>query len=367
MQNLLFETFGEQEFNLRKYFIFCFNKLPSGLYLDNLPLKLDRKSVEELTNSIDLLTHDFKIVFKSWFTKDIKSTSISEDFPWKIIYKSSSQEILFELRAYDQRYDIEFLYSSDSEVSEKWVLETNDFLRNKFAETDSPKFRVLAFANNNFKTRFVKTNDFKIINISENYNDDFLKVDEIISTSLEIKKSGMILLHGNPGTGKTTYIKHLISKFSEKNFIFVQNEFVEELLKPSFVEFLLNNKDCILIIEDAEKVIISREKFDGNSIVSTLLQLTDGLLSDFLNVKIICTFNIEIDQVDKALLRKGRLISLYQFGPLSIEKTKFLADKLGINSIEKSLTLAEIFNFNSENYNEIKKRKIGFESIENNS
>ena len=68
----------------------------------------------------------------------------------------------------------------------------------------------------------------------------------------------MILLHGDPGTGKTTYIKHLIYKFLDKEFIFIQNDFVRDLLKPSFISFLLQNKNAILIIEDAEKVVVTR-------------------------------------------------------------------------------------------------------------
>ncbi|MEZ4685662.1 MAG: hypothetical protein R3B47_06230 [Bacteroidia bacterium] len=46
---------------------------------------------------------------------------------------------------------------------------------------------------------------------------------------MEEDSSGLILLHSAPGTGKTSYIKHLISKFPERKFIFIQNEFVHEL------------------------------------------------------------------------------------------------------------------------------------------
>jgi SpoVK/Ycf46/Vps4 family AAA+-type ATPase len=211
-----------------------------------------------------------------------------------------------------------------------------------------------------FSTEEVETGDFDSIDIGELYNDDFTDVDELICASMQKKESGMILLHGEPGTGKTTYIKHLISKFKEKKFIFIQNDFVRELLKPSFMAFLLQNKDAILIIEDAEKVVVARENSTDESVVSTLLQLTDGLFSDFLNIKIVCTFNTNLDRIDKALLRKGRMIAKYNFTTLSPEKTVALAKKLGYEDITGSLTLADIFSHDKQNFNNAVKKGIGF-------
>jgi len=166
--------------------------------------------------------------------------------------------------------------------------------------------------------------------------------------------------HGESGTGKTSYIKHLISKYQNKEFIFIQNDFVKDLLKPSFIAFLLHNKNAVLIIEDAEKVVVSRENSGDDSVVSTILQLTDGLFSDFLNIKIICTFNTNIDRIDKALLRKGRMIAKYKFSPLSPEKTTALARKLGHENVTGSLTLADIFEYDKRAFNNSTKKAIGF-------
>jgi SpoVK/Ycf46/Vps4 family AAA+-type ATPase len=211
-----------------------------------------------------------------------------------------------------------------------------------------------------FGTEDVNTNDFESIKIDEFYNNDFIEVDATISDFMAKKESGIILLHGEPGTGKTTYIKHLISKFSDNVFIFVQNDFVSDLLKPSFVSFLLQNKNSTLIIEDAEKVVVSRDNATENSVVSTILQLTDGLFSDFLNIKIISTFNTDIERIDKALLRKGRMIAKYKFTALSAEKTAALAKKLGHDDVKGSLTLADIFEFDKRDFKDTSKKVLGF-------
>jgi ATP-dependent 26S proteasome regulatory subunit len=211
-----------------------------------------------------------------------------------------------------------------------------------------------------FTTEDVEIANFKAINIQELYNDDFVEMDAIITESMQKQESGMVLLHGEPGTGKTTYIKHLICKYQNKQFIFIQNDFVKDLLKPSFISFLLQNKNAILIIEDAEKVVVSRGNSSDDSVVSTILQLTDGLFSDFLNIKIICTFNTNIDHIDKALLRKGRMIAKYNFMPLSAEKASALAQKLGHDNVSGSLTLADIFGLDKRGFDNRAKKTIGF-------
>ena len=61
-------------------------------------------------------------------------------------------------------------------------------------------------------------------------------------------------------------------------------------MNPEFIDLLIDNPNAVLIIEDAENIIMDR-KINNNSSVSNLLNISDGLLSDCLNVQIICTFN----------------------------------------------------------------------------
>lgn len=90
--------------------------------------------------------------------------------------------------------------------------------------------------------------------------------------------------------------------------------------------------------------------------------MADGLLSDIVNIKFICTFNAPITKIDPALLRKGRCVAKYQFGPLKADKVRVLNEKynLGHKKI-KDMTLAEIYNPDKPDYTEkTKEKKIGF-------
>lgn len=347
------------DFERRPYFTLCFNNYPSVLKLD-IPLKESKENMESVLQLLDLEHYKLTKVYQFWVTEDSKDSDFSKDYPYEYLFKSETSNLLVWVTLEYGTLIVEFLYDLNDNELEKWIIDTNHKLRVQFGEKKSPMFKVLSQSDRGFHTDEVKTSDFNEIDIAGLYNDDFNEIDEIIKESMKEIHSGLILLHGKPGTGKTTYIKHLMSVFNETVFIFIQNEFVKDLLNPAFISFLLKHKDSILVIEDAEKVISSRENISEDSVVSTILQLTDGLFSDFLNIKIICTFNTSIDKVDKALLRKGRMIAKYEFENLSVEKSNILLEKQGFEASDKELSLADIFGYHDKEFNNKEKKRLGF-------
>ena len=169
------------------------------------------------------------------------------------------------------------------------------------------------------------------------------------------------MLHGKPGTGKTTYIRNL-TKLINKEIIFLPNNMVDMLATPEFVPFMMKHPDSVLIIEDAEKVVMNRNGNGNEAAVSNLLNLSDGILGDCLKTQIVATFNTERQLIDKALLRKGRLIVEYKFDNLSLDKTikLFKSLKIGYKPTE-SMPLSDIYNYEDNLGLEVNKpNKIGF-------
>jgi hypothetical protein len=93
------------------------------------------------------------------------------------------------------------------------------------------KFRERRIRNKPFISLLVNTQhgiDTKSMNITkpklsivDNYNDDFLSIHKLIYKRLsKLNDKGLVLLHGKPGTGKTSYIRYLISSI-KKNVIFL--------------------------------------------------------------------------------------------------------------------------------------------------
>ncbi|MEQ1675836.1 MAG: AAA family ATPase [Chitinophagaceae bacterium] len=182
------------------------------------------------------------------------------------------------------------------------------------------------------------------LNLDLFYEDDFKEVDKTIQTRLAKKNDkGIVLLHGLPGSGKTTYLRYLIGRLKKK-VLFVSPATAGEIMNPELMDLLIDNPDSVLIIEDAENIIMDR-KNNSSSSVSNLLNISDGLLADFLNVQLICTFNSSLTMVDSALMRQGRLIAKYEFGKLGVEKAKQLSKHFGFDTvIDKPMTIAEIAN-----------------------
>lgn len=235
----------------------------------------------------------------------------------------------------------------------------NDYLVYKKIKTnkDTPFYHYVIKTGNGFDTTTLHIRDFVNIDIKQNYNDD-LPYDKIVSFLTSKDESGLVVLRGLPGSGKSYLIRHFITNI-KKDFIIVNESCLDSINDPSFMKILMDHPDSIIILEDCEKVLIDRN--NGNYLIGNLLNLSDGIISDAFNMKFICTFNAEMTDIDEALLRKGRLKVKYEFGKLSKEKTQKLAEKLGKN-IEPGveLTLADIYNYDEEVDFAVSKKNIGF-------
>ncbi|HMH22344.1 MAG TPA: AAA family ATPase [Puia sp.] len=195
------------------------------------------------------------------------------------------------------------------------------------------------------------------------YADDFKATDASIRKRLNKKNDkGIVLLHGLPGAGKTTYLRYLIGKI-KKRVLFLSPSVATNLMDPNFISLLIDNPNAVLVIEDAENIIMDR-KYSPGSAVSNLLNISDGLLADFMNVQVICTFNNSLTLVDQALMRKGRLIAKYEFGKLSVSKSQRLSHYFGFDSaINRPMTIAEIANQHEKEQASTQIGTIGFRRV----
>ena len=195
----------------------------------------------------------------------------------------------------------------------------------------------------------------------ENYNDDFYKIHEKITNIIHEDSSSIMILHGKPGTGKSSYLRELIAMNKDLKFYWLDASMFSHLTSKEFTEYLISCKNGVFILEDSETLLKSRE--DGtNWAMQSLLNISDGMLGDAMNLKFICTFNTDLSSIDSALLRKGRLKVKYEFKPLSKDKVAKIFKEKGIDTNEaKTMPLCDVYNFLEDNGAENKERKkIGF-------
>ena len=200
--------------------------------------------------------------------------------------------------------------------------------------------------------------DFKQVdvNVNENYNDD-LPYEKMVEILNREESAELLLFYGEPGTGKSTLIKKFISDMPDKDFIFMDGTLLANVQQDRLMSYFMECQDAIFIFEDCEKILLDRNQ-SYNPTMSILLNLTDGIISDVLNIKIICTFNSPLNKIDPALLRKGRLTLKYEFKKLNKDKVKKL---LPDENITEDMSLADIYNFKEENdYSKKITKRIGF-------
>lgn len=274
---------------------------------------------------------------KEYISKSIKSTN-------------SKVSVIIHYPSYDfiKNYSEKFSFLKKFKIETKNVDKISILMKDTYGEYD-----------------FVPLNiNVPDIDVELNYGEKFKGIYNKIVQKLSENNKGLYMFHGEPGTGKSSFVKYLTTVV-DKEFIFVPTNFLEKFVcDPDIFSILTKKKKCVLILEDAEKVLVSRDRGD-NEYISTILNLSDGILSDMLQVSVIITYNCDEAKIDKALKRKGRTMIDYKFDKLSVDECKKLAKKLKfkkdqIESIEEPMNLSQLYNISDENklYEEEEKSDI---------
>lgn len=337
------DLFDNYFIDAKKFYFKEYKTLPCVAYIGNI----NAEKIFELVSShkYNKVIATYQRNYYSWQQERIEFGRTMFQLSNKMIVNLSDDyvEILFDKADYD--------------LSNKML---EEFKNHKAVEKeDDYEINIISLCGSSLELKAINITPTEL-DLDLYYNDDFKAIDATIKERLSNEKDkGIVLLHGLPGTGKTTYLRHLIGSL-QKKVMFVSPSVASNLMNPEFMNLLIDNPNSVLVIEDAENIIMDR-KFSSQSSVSNLLNISDGLLSDCLNVQIICTFNSELSFVDSALMRKGRLIAKYEFGKLDVAKANKLSSHLGLNNIiTKPMTLAEITNPDDNYYEPKQHTVIGF-------
>ena len=187
--------------------------------------------------------------------------------------------------------------------------------------------------------------------VALNYGADFLEWERGWLKQMSRSPSGLSIFLGQPGTGKTTYTRSLITRLLNRAvFFFIPVSASEILASPQFVDFWIEqtskhgNKRKIAVMEDAEELLLPRDRGSRDK-VSNLLNIADGFLGDYLKLHVLLTSNAELHQMDQALLRPGRLTGSREFRRLKRPEAERIAEAKGFELTlnQPDYSLAEIY------------------------
>ena len=195
-----------------------------GVYLNELTLYVTYfNAIPNLINEINIDCKKAKFWFVQEYKAEIKDVYFDKIY---IGHKSKTKTefddffcILFEdlIVNFDTACSVvRFLFRNTD--FEKIIGEIKKFKKRN--TKSKPEISLLVNSINGIETKVKRISKPKL-NIEDNYNDDFKDVHETIIKRLSKKNDkGLVLLHGKPGTGKTSYIRYLISKI-KKDVIFL--------------------------------------------------------------------------------------------------------------------------------------------------
>jgi hypothetical protein len=137
-------------------------------------------------------------------------------------------------------------------------------------------------------------------------------------------KDSVLFLTGEPGVGKTSFIKYLLKTCLEKSDKQIKAAYIKdiEVLQSSETWVDLKSKAYdIVLLDDLDFVLCTRSPEDSkSSIVNNLLSYSDGVLARA--GKVIITSNMEIKDIDPALTRPGRCFDFLELNALTGQEAR---------------------------------------------
>jgi hypothetical protein len=177
-------------------------------------------------------------------------------------------------------------------------------------------------------------------------------MDEYMASTAPI-----LFLTGEPGTGKTSILRDLIcSRGLNASATYDENILSHDEM---FLNFLTSEKMNLIIIEDADNILTSRET-TKNNLIARFLNFSEGL-AKFPAKKIIFTTNLHnFNNVDEALTRSGRCFGVLEARKLTFEEAKIASSIacVPVPTIEKEYTLSDLLH-QDQKY-KVKRRVTGF-------
>jgi hypothetical protein len=312
---------------------------------------------------------------------------IHKDYPFYLflVYFVDAENENNERETYIYPYSITVIYeinNANTLLTNKILNDFNQSIYKNLKNVSNSEISLISIdgrGNYYLNNKVIKSPVFTDLDI--HYGKGFSEFYDNLLERLKTTSKGLVILYGDPGTGKSQTIRKLIydlgKKYTEKNkrVVYLSPKDITFLLDANFITFLCdltNNKndELIFVIEDGEPLLQKREDDDRRTIgISNLLNITDGILNDILRITVIVTFNTKLENIDNALLRNGRLVSIKEFSAFQ-DKTECieLLTKLNLQDypFQYPLTLSDIYSVHENkeiirhNIIEKKQHKIGF-------
>lgn len=285
-------------------------------------------------------------------TKSASNIRKSERSPATLLFAPSDGSLIF-VDCCGESASISVWSKTADEARQCFDSLATRFKRRRQRRLQESTFFVLVAGEKGLETRSItfRARKHDSVDLSLHYGSGFAEWDQQLQGALKNKERGLTILRGEPGTGKTSYLRHLMWRLrSSHSFYYLPISAYRLIAAPATVDFWIEQEASwpkrrrIVLIEDAESLLMQRAA-DNRESISNLLNISDGFMAEYLNLHVICTINCPLKNLDPALTRPGRLVASREFRRLSRREANALAIAKNLKLEERdSYSLAEIYN-----------------------
>lgn len=167
--------------------------------------------------------------------------------------------------------------------------------------------------------------------ITNVYSELYPDIDiDILNNDFKNSKESILFLTGKPGVGKTSFIRYMLKNYKmtkpKSAGSFIDEEmpnvaYIKDtalMAESEFWSTMASKKFDLIIFDDLDNALSSREEGNNSNFVNNLLSYSDGIFG--ITSRIVITTNMEVKNIDQALLRPGRCFDFLELNPLTSQE-----------------------------------------------
>lgn len=349
----------------------------SGIAFADVVMQNNYKFFNRITIDVDILLEEIYALIEANFDE---IHFYEKDKNQNLVITAEYKEAICMLSFFKNSATVNFTFGGDdaAKLSEYALEMQSIFPLPKEVPNDEIKVKFWFMSSNNgpvSRSRMLHASHWD--EITRNYTGETNNQLETLFSLKEPADGGkLILLHGQPGGGKSHAIRALAQEWDWCNFeylldpdaFFASAQYMLHVLLgeegregrayPGAPAVAQRSPWKVLIAEDTDEFLRADAKERSGQGLSRLLNLADGMVGQGLKVLVLLTTNEPMANLHPAVVRKGRCLANIEFSMFSREEARNWLQDDSIKLDQSTYSLADLYDMQRINQQIVKPHEL---------